>query len=348
MKTFRILFLNLGFWVLYALLSLTFLLFLFYIEANGRLVNSRSLGNIILYLGIIPGILSYIFYYVALYRLYLKKTKTIKLILLSLFITSAICFLSIFLFEIQPQSTYSSQRFRGETLSQFIFIFFISSVVGSIAFIIRAFIAWFDDQNIKKELQERNHEMELTLVKAQLDPHFLFNTLNNIDVLIELEPKKASTYLNKLSDIMRFMLFETKSDKIELSQEIEYLEKFVDLQKIRSATKDFVQLKIEGKGNPKITPMVFIPFVENAFKHVGNTSEKSAIRIELIYTENEINFSCQNSFTNDEDISIESHKIGHELIEKRIQLNYSEQHTLNITTENNMYTVTLLLNLNEN
>ena len=85
----------------------------------------------------------------------------------------------------------------------------------------KGFFTWFSDIKLKEDLAEKNHQMEMALVKAQLDPHFLFNTINNIDVLIQKDPDIASQYLNKLSEILRFMLFETKAPKISLNKEID-------------------------------------------------------------------------------------------------------------------------------
>ena len=116
-------------------------------------------------------------------------------------------------------------------------------VNGIIGLVIRGFISWFNDIKIKESLSQKNFEMELNLIKSQINPHFLFNTLNNIDVLIEKDPPKASLYFNKLSAIMRFMLYETKTDKIPLAKELDYITQYIDLQKIRHANPDFVFLK---------------------------------------------------------------------------------------------------------
>ena len=90
-----------------------------------------------------------------------------------------------------------------------------------------------------------------------MDPHFLFNTINNIDVLILKNATKASNYLNKLSDIMRFMLFETKTDKILLSKEIEYIDKYIALQKIRTANSNYVNFRVKGIPNGKTIALVY-------------------------------------------------------------------------------------------
>ena len=139
--------------------------------------------------------------------------------------------------------------------------------------------------------------MEMALIKSKLDPHLLFNTINNIDALILKDAVEASNYLNKLSDIMRFMLYETMAEKILLSQEIEYIEKYIALQKIRTANVNYVHFTVTGNiGNKFIAPMVFIPFIENAFKHTNNKKLENAITVNIIITDKTIQLVCENKF----------------------------------------------------
>jgi two-component system LytT family sensor kinase len=346
MKKIRILFLNVGFWVLYALLLAIIRKFIVNM-GNGH-DHIDFLNHLFLYSLIIPAMVSYVCYYFFVFNLYLKKVNAFKIFLVALIITLLVTALMSILYNLKIPDTYKVKRSSDISFGLFFIILFITTVVGSIAFIIRAFIAWFDDQKIKEELKTQNHQMELALVKSQLDPHFLFNTLNNIDILIKNEPQKASAYLNQLSDIMRFMLFETKSDKIELQEEIRYLEKYIQLQKIRSSSTDFITFKVEGDCSAQITPMILIPFVENAFKHVSSTAIKGAIQIGVICKKNAIVFSCSNHFQENKKDQIESHQIGHELIEKRINLNYPKNNELNISTKNGIYAVSLILTWDEN
>ena len=232
--------------------------------------------------------------------------------------------------------------------AEIITIFLVSVICGAISLIIKGFITWYDEIKLKEALNLRNYEMQLALIKAQLDPHFLFNTINNIDMLLLKNATQASEYLNKLADILRFMLFETKLDKILLSKEIEYIKKYIELHKIRTSNPDFVNFFItENTKNKVIAPMIFIPFIENAFKHTTNRKNKNAINISLI-TENEsIKFICENiceqKYDNQNTSLVESSGLGNLLIEKRLKLIYSEKHTLQITNKNNIYSVHLTI-----
>jgi LytS/YehU family sensor histidine kinase len=182
------------------------------------------------------------------------------------------------------------------------------------------------------------------LVKSQLDPHFLFNTINNIDALLLKDPEVASEYLNKLSDILRFMLYETKTEKIALSKEVEYIEKYIALQKTRTSNDNFVHFTLNGNGsNQLISPMIFIPFIENAFKHTSNKKNENAISISLAIEENRIVFVCQNIYDENK-LQLNTNGLGNSLIRKRVELMYPEKHQLSITKQDAWYTVKLILN----
>jgi len=220
----------------------------------------------------------------------------------------------------------------------------IGLVTGVVALIIRGFINWYNEKKLKDALKEKNHEMEMALIKSKLDPHLLFNTINNIDALIIKDAVEASNYLNKLSDIIRFMLYETKADKIRLSQEIEYIEKYIALQKIRTANVNYVQFAVTGiVDNKYIAPMVFIPFIENAFKHTNNKKLENAITINILIKEETIQLICENKFDTRLVVKQKNGGLGNELIQKRLQLIYPEKHILEVHKNNELYTVNLTI-----
>lgn len=147
----------------------------------------------------------------------------------------------------------------------------------------KGFITWYNDIKTKVELTKKNYEMEIALMKAQINPHFLFNTINNIDGLIQEDSDKASEYLNKLSDIMRFMLYETKTEKIYLAKELAYIGKYIELQKIGTSNPGYVKYEVQGEpANLLVEPMLFIPFIENAFKHTDDKRVENAIKIRFV------------------------------------------------------------------
>ena len=233
---------------------------------------------------------------------------------------------------------------RSTAIRTIMVMTFIASISGIVAMVIKGFITWVDEIKLKEELRWKNHETEMALVKAQLDPHFLFNTLNNIDVLLLEDATKASNYLNKLSDILRFMLYETKTDTILLEKEIEYIEKYIELQKIRTSNTNYINFQITGTpGDKTIAPMVFIQFIENAFKHSTNKKIDHAIQVQLFIEKEVIRFVCKNKFDPKRKLKQESNGLGNDLIQKRLNLIYPDKHTLELSNHCNLYTVNLII-----
>lgn len=299
----------------------------------------------IVFLALLPSAISFYTFYYFLFPRYFSKKKYISTAILGIatsYIAGILGF--IFLFQIHKENTCAAEGenvFIGMTL----FMGFIALICGVIGLVIRGFITWFEEVKQREELSKKNHEMEMALVKSQLDPHFLFNTINNIDVLILRDANKASDYLNHLSEIMRFMLFETKTDLIPLKKEVEYIKKYIELQRIRTANELYVNFNIDGDTEKKaIAPMVFIPFIENAFKHTNNKKVENAITISIEIKATQIIMSCENKYDPTRPPRQESNGLGNNLIVKRLSLIYPNSHDLSIENENNTYAVTLTIN----
>ncbi len=127
-------------------------------------------------------------------------------------------------------------------------------------------------------------KLELELIRLHLDPHFLFNTINNIDIMITKQPEQASAYLNRLSGIMRFMLYGTKTGKMALSKELEHINQYIALQRLRTGHPE--NINVNCLGDPShwhVEPMLLMPFIENAFKHYSR-GERGFIRITIDIT----------------------------------------------------------------
>lgn len=240
----------------------------------------------------------------------------------------------------------------GENIYAVITILIVIAIIavlnGGMGLLTKGFIRWYAELKWKEELMRKNSEMELALIKSQTSPHFLFNTLNNIDVLITKNAEKASLYLNKLSDIMRFMLYETRNEKIPLTNELTYIEKYIDLQKIRTTNPNFVDFKVTGDtGNVSIPPMILLPFIENAFKHADNRKNENVIRIEVTIDKKQLIFECENKYSKSE-LEQEFGGLGNELIKRRLELLYPQNHVLLISKNADNYSVKLAINVHEN
>lgn len=349
MKKGVVILLHLGYWLVFVLL-ISFIIWAFCLPQINR-GSSIQIGNIIfrfiLFIGI-PGVLTFYSFYTFIFKRYFITKKILKLITIGIITSIIYGSLGTIIIAIMSLRYNDGNGFTDwySFAISFTIIVSISSLLnGIIGLVMRGFISSYNDISLKEELNKKNYEMELTLIKNQINPHFLFNTINNIDVLIQKDAMKASEYLNKLSDIMRFMLYETKTDKIELSKELTYIEKYIELQKIRSSNPTYVNYHIEGNSSKLlIEPMLFIPFIENAFKHTENKSLENAITIKITIHKEMIIFECDNKFTVNAQKNREQNGLGNGLIEKRLHLLYPNNHTLEITTENNIYKVKLTLN----
>ena len=240
-------------------------------------------------------------------------------------------------------------NYMGITWFWVVNLFILVIYAAFIASLIKAFLNWYSDIFYKRQLEKKNLETELALLKAQINPHFLFNTLNNIDVLIEKDAKTASIYLKKLSDILRFMLYESPLEKIELSKEVEYIHKYIELQKIRTSNPDFVNFTVIGDIDQlQIAPMLFIPFIENAFKHCTDKKINNAVEIDIAIRNGEVLFTCSNAFDTSAKITQTKSGLGLDLIKNRLKLLYKENYQLKIDKTNERFIVTLTVKLHEN
>lgn len=339
MKKSAVVLLHFGVWLCYFIVAMGLMAAFFQGNENAEESLMQKAFVIIAMFGLIPSVFSFYLYYFLLFPYFFKQKKYLKTVLYGLFVSCLAGFIGygmLFFFVEGSCTEEEEDAFVGIVF----FISFLATISGVIALVIQGFITWFQDMKLKEALIEKNHKIELALVKSQLDPHFLFNTINNIDVLILKDQNEASDYLNKLSDIMRFMLFETKTEEVLLSKEIEYIEKYIELQKIRTANIDYINYSIVGDAKDrKIAPMVFIPFIENAFKHCTNKKLANAIQIEIEIEADCVRMSCVNKYDPNRKVKEGSNGLGNDLIEKRLQLLYENKHTLEVQKNNNTYAV---------
>ena len=198
---------------------------------------------------------------------------------------------------------------------------------GFLGGLFQFFTDWFKKNKLKIELERKNYESNFALLRSQINPHFLFNTLHNIDTLIYDNQDKASKSLVKLSDIMRYMLKEAKLDFVDLSKEIEHLENYLSLEKLRLKNEKFLNYKTCGDSEGiKIAPMIMIPFVENAFKHCVDSSIENGIMIKITVENKKMNFVCENQYDKTETDKDKVHGIGLETVKKRLDLIYKNKH----------------------
>jgi two-component system, LytTR family, sensor kinase len=353
MKKSFIALLHIGFWGCYFILIVIMLGVYYRSGANGINHASRILNALksLFLFAFIPSVISYWTYYLLLFPSHLQHKKVFLSIIHGILISTGAALIAYILIRFSIESGYmidmddAGKHGRSTAITVIVAMTLIGLVTGTVALVLKGFINWFNEKKLKEALKEKNHEMEMALIKSKIDPHLLFNTINNIDALIIKDAVEASNYLNKLSDIMRFMLYETMAEKIQLSQEIEYIEKYIALQKIRTANVNYIHFTVSGDiGNKSIAPMIFIPFIENAFKHTTNKKLENAITINILITDKKIKMVCENKFDSRPKVQSMNSGLGNELIQKRLQLIYADKHLLEINKNNELYSVHLTIN----
>lgn len=198
-----------------------------------------------------------------------------------------------------------------------------------------------------KDIENKQLKAELNLLKAQVHPHFLFNTLNNLYGLItQNQNQQASDVTLKLADLMRYLLDSSKSDVVSLNKEIQFLEDYLSLEKIRLSQKTDIKFTVSGmKKELFVAPLLFIPLVENAFKHGLNTiSADSYAHFSLSVQGNELFFEAINSVGKSLE-KTEKSGTGLENLKKRLQLIYPQKHQLDIEQTSNQFKVILHIQL---
>lgn len=221
----------------------------------------------------------------------------------------------------------------------------ITSISGSIAAIV-----WnFNIAGVKNELKVASTSSELTLLKSQINPHFLFNSLNTVyGLALNEESPKTAHAVQQLSEMMRFMLHENTAEKIELKKEVEYLNNYIELQKLRLDQNQNIQLDIEidDACEGEIAPMLLIPFVENAFKHGISLKEPSWIKIRLSCADKKVHLNVHNSVHKRlDDPEMGKSGIGQENVRKRLAILYPQKHLFQLYDAEDNYEANIKIDL---
>lgn len=211
----------------------------------------------------------------------------------------------------------------------------------------KIYVEWNNSFKRQKEAETEKKISELNFLKAQLNPHFFFNSLNTIFSLAIQKSDQTSVAVLNLSDLMRYMLYETNKETVRLQEEILYIENYIELQKLRLTENNKVTFEVHGNPNGIIiAPLLFICFIENAFKHGVNPATKNEIFVKFTITHNEIHMLVVNDI-NKQPKRDESSGLGIENTVKRINLYFPESNILKTYIDNDKFYVDLTLKLNE-
>lgn len=277
-------------------------------------------------------------------RKYIVYLSTIILSIFAILFPLAIIFHKFFSLDQESKNSIWSLTF---------FLFNFSSVVFSVAIssVIKLFKSWYIRDQAHKDLKKLTVETELKFLKSQINPHFLFNSLNSLYALTLMSSEKAPDVVLKLSNILRYVLYEGASQKkVPFVKEIEYLESYLELEKLRLGERVRVDLEIIGNFEEKyIEPMLFINFVENGFKHGAAGNLKGAwVEVKLEYSEdNKLLLDVKNSVGKSKITKDKTYVggIGLANTKKRLNLLYPGKHDLNITETEKQFEVRLIIDL---
>ena len=201
---------------------------------------------------------------------------------------------------------------------------------------------WVKTEAEHKEAANFKLQSELQHLHYQLQPHFFFNSLNNIYAMVDVSPEQAKTSIHSLSKLMRYMLYETNMELVPLSKEIEFIKKFIDLMKLRVSDKTEVNYNLPSEETGiNIAPLLFISLIENAFKHGVSASKASQININMTCNDKTVLFTIENDNLPKKTEDKSGSGIGIQNLEKRLKLLYPNRYKFNSKVENDRFLVTL-------
>ncbi len=199
---------------------------------------------------------------------------------------------------------------------------------------------------LTREKESENLKTELSFLRSQISPHFLFNVLNNLVAMVRLKSDELEPTIIKLSSLMQYMLYETDDEKVLLKSELDYLKSYIDLQQLRFGDRLKLNLDFDIEEDwHTIEPMLLIPFVENAFKHGTGMVENPTITISLKEKNNELFFSVKNKYLDEDKVKDKVSGIGLTNVKRRLDLLYSKDHNLSIDQTDGWFSVALKLTL---
>lgn len=198
----------------------------------------------------------------------------------------------------------------------------------------------------QKELEKQNRVAEVNFLRSQINPHFLFNTLNNINALVRLRPAEAEQSIGSLSDLMRYMLNTSKLEKVELGKEMAYIGNYVELQKLRLAKNFNLKYETDIKDETVlIEPLLLIGFIENTFKHGVSGTDDDFIEIKITSDSKQLMLNARNKIHRSLNINDIVSGVGLENTKKRLRLCYYGKYSIKLQTDNAIYDVRLKLEL---
>ena len=324
--------LHLVFWILFNLVYLLLIL---------QVMPPEQAAIRMAYASVLSLTLAYINWFYLIPRLFYEK-KYISYFLITILIIFCFSWIRVW---IEDQTMNILPQMRQLPAIRYAFILFSFLIIWILSSLFRLLEDFLVSQRNEAALKTGKLETELKLLKAQINPHFLFNTLNNIYSLVYLQSDQAAPMLLKLSGILRYMLYEADTTRVSITREIEYLKDAVDLHLLNPADHDKVKIDIVNEApDLMIEPLLFINFLENSFKHGSLAMPDGYIHLCLTVKSDLVDFSLENSRIPGE--SNEMNKgIGLNNIRQRLQLLYPGRHVLDLQTTEHSFNIRMILKI---
>ncbi len=313
---------------------------------------------IVTYTHVLFYIITFYISYFVLIEQFLFKKKVLQFITYALLLAIAMVILLYFAHSSIKEYIYPNLDFKRpyfpDTISKigtilgFLsrdFAMLILAIGLSIA--IKMGIRWSKIEKLNEAINLEKKEIELQNLKYQLNPHFLFNTLNNIYALVELSPQKAQESIHQLSKMLRYTLYENNVTEVLLEKELKFTENYINLMKLRLNENNTLKVKIYSgpTNNLKVAPLLFMSMIENAFKHGVNSTQPSNISIDISLNGSTVNCHTENSYFPKKENDKSGSGIGLTNLKRQLSLLYENRHTFSAHVENDTYVADLSINL---
>lgn len=230
------------------------------------------------------------------------------------------------------------------------FMIFIDNMIVAILVIaagtaVKMILQWINEENRRIEVEKEQLKTELALLRNQVSPHFFMNTLNNIHALVDINPHTAQKAIIRLSTLMRYLLYDSARENTSLKKELEFIESYMSLMELRYSQKVHISLDLPTETpDVLIHPMLFVSFLENAFKHGVSYQKESYVKVKLWLTDSHIFFDLRNSIHPNREHTDKNYSgIGLTNIQKTLHLLYGKEYSLNISDEQNEFNVQLII-----
>jgi len=278
------------------------------------------------------------------FLLYKKRYALFLVVFIAMILTSSVTKMYIIGQLANDPATYSlRENLRARVYDNVLPHFFLVTAGAAIKFM-------FDQLRLQKkiaDLAKEKAEAELNFLKSQINPHFLFNSLNSVYFLIDKNNPEARQALHKFSDMLRYQLYEANGEKIAIEKEIDYLQDYVHLQQLRKDENYKVQFNCSPEVKSfSIEPLLLIPFVENAFKHISHRSDgNNFVKLDLARSDGYFEFAIENSCEKGVYTTEQHGGIGMNNVKRRLELLYPNTHQLNVDDNANTFKVKLKLKI---